>query len=87
MTVPVNRLPAGLAGAARERGSLNILPFALNYAAADQLFLGQFGAAEQLYGKRRRSRLLSAGAPAAHFPSCSPPGEVSRNLPTTCVPP
>src|SRR4029078_4085961 len=37
-----------LSVAARERGALNLLPFALNYSAAHQLFAGRFDVAEQL---------------------------------------
>ena len=57
-------IAAGLAGAARERGSLNILPFALNYAAAHQLFLGEFGAAEQLIREAETITAAVRGVPS-----------------------
>jgi DNA-binding CsgD family transcriptional regulator len=41
-------IASGLARIARERGALTILPFALNYSAAHQLFAGDFDLAEQL---------------------------------------
>ena len=41
-------IASGLARVARERGGLTVLPFALNYSAAHQLFLGEFRVAEQL---------------------------------------
>ncbi|MEV0622319.1 hypothetical protein AB0I81_54010 [Nonomuraea sp. NPDC050404] len=41
-------IAGGLAEAARERGALTVLPFALNYSAAHQLFAGHFDIAEQL---------------------------------------
>ena len=41
-------IAGGLARVARERGGLTILPLALNYTAAHQLFLGEFGIADEL---------------------------------------
>ena len=41
-------IASGLGRVARESGGLTILPLALNYSAAHQLFLGEFGVAEQL---------------------------------------
>jgi DNA-binding CsgD family transcriptional regulator len=41
-------IAGGLARTAREGGALTILPFALNYSAAHQLFAGEFDIAEQL---------------------------------------
>ena len=41
-------IASGLVRVARERGGLTVLPFALNYSAAHQLFLGEFRVAEQL---------------------------------------
>ncbi|MGW2221439.1 helix-turn-helix transcriptional regulator [Nonomuraea sp. NPDC001684] len=41
-------MAGGLAEAAREGGLLTVLPFALNYSAAHQLFAGRFDLAQQL---------------------------------------
>ncbi|TYK52432.1 helix-turn-helix transcriptional regulator [Actinomadura decatromicini] len=41
-------MAGGLAEAARERGMLTVLPFALNYSAAHHLFAGRFDLAQQL---------------------------------------
>ncbi|MEV4395300.1 AAA family ATPase [Nonomuraea sp. NPDC049607] len=41
-------MAGGLAETARERGLLTVLPFALNYSAAHQLFAGRFDLAQQL---------------------------------------
>ena len=41
-------IAGGLSVVARERGALTVLPFALNYSAAHQLFAGRFDLAEQL---------------------------------------
>ncbi|MER6514974.1 AAA family ATPase [Nonomuraea sp. NPDC001636] len=41
-------MAGGLAEVARERGMLAVLPFALNYSAAHQLFAGRFDLAQQL---------------------------------------
>ena len=42
-TTPALRSAAGLGRVARESGGLTILPLALNYSAAHQLLLGEFG--------------------------------------------
>ncbi|MFC6083997.1 AAA family ATPase [Sphaerisporangium aureirubrum] len=44
-------MAGGLAEVARERGMLTVLPFALNYSAAHQLFAGRFDLAQQLIGE------------------------------------
>jgi DNA-binding CsgD family transcriptional regulator len=41
-------IASGLSVVARERAALAVLPFALNYSAAHQLFAGRFDVAEQL---------------------------------------
>jgi DNA-binding CsgD family transcriptional regulator len=41
-------IASGLSVVARERAALTVLPFALNYSAAHQLFAGRFDVAEQL---------------------------------------
>jgi hypothetical protein len=41
-------IAGGLVRTARERGTLTILPFALNYSAAHRVFAGDFDIAEQL---------------------------------------
>jgi ATP/maltotriose-dependent transcriptional regulator MalT len=41
-------IASGLSVVARERGALTVLPFALNYSAAHQIFAGKFDLAEQL---------------------------------------
>jgi DNA-binding NarL/FixJ family response regulator len=45
-------IASGAGRVARESGCLTILPLALNYTAAHQLFLGEFGIAEQMMRER-----------------------------------
>jgi DNA-binding NarL/FixJ family response regulator len=58
---------SGLGRVARERGGLTILPFALNYSAAHQLFLGEFGVAEQLVREAEAITAATSGTPIADF--------------------
>ena len=60
-------IASGLGRIARERGELNILPFALNYSAAHQLFLGEFGVAEQLVREAEAITAATRGVPIADF--------------------
>jgi DNA-binding CsgD family transcriptional regulator len=57
----------GLGSVARERGALTILPFALNYSAAHQLFLGEFGVAEQLIAEAEAITAATRNEPIADF--------------------
>ena len=47
-------IASGLSAVARERGALTVLPFALDYSAANQLFAGRFDVAEQLVEEAER---------------------------------
>jgi DNA-binding NarL/FixJ family response regulator len=60
-------IASGLGRVARERGGLTILPFALNYSAAHQLFLGEFGVAEQLVAEARAITAATRNVPIADF--------------------
>jgi DNA-binding CsgD family transcriptional regulator len=60
-------IASGLARAARDRGGLAILPFALNYSAAHQLFLGEFGVAEQLVREAEAITAATRNVPLADF--------------------
>ena len=60
-------IATGLSVAARERGALNLLPFALNYAAAHQLFAGRFDVAEQLIDEADRIIAATGNARIADF--------------------
>ncbi|MCW2516606.1 MAG: transcriptional regulator, luxR family [Mycobacterium sp.] len=60
-------IATGLSAAARERGSLNLLPFALNYSAAHQLFAGKFDVAEQLIDEADRIIAATGNARIADF--------------------
>jgi DNA-binding NarL/FixJ family response regulator len=60
-------IASGLARVARDRGSLTILPFALNYSAAHQLFLGEFGVTEQLVEEARAITAATRNEPLADF--------------------
>jgi DNA-binding CsgD family transcriptional regulator len=60
-------IATGLARVARERGGLTVLPFALNYSAAHQLFLGEFGVAEQLVEEADAIAAATRVAPPAGF--------------------
>jgi len=60
-------IASGLGRVARERGGLSILPFALNYSAAHQLFLGEFGVAHQLVQEAETITVATRGVPMADF--------------------
>jgi DNA-binding CsgD family transcriptional regulator len=60
-------IATGLARAARDRGALTILPFALNYSAAHQLFAGEFRAAERLVEEADAITAATRGVPIADF--------------------
>ena len=60
-------IATGLSVAARERGALNLLPFALNYSAAHQLFAGRFDVAEQLIDEADRIIAAAGNARIADF--------------------
>jgi DNA-binding CsgD family transcriptional regulator/tetratricopeptide (TPR) repeat protein len=57
----------GLGLVARERGALTVLPFALNYSAAHQLFAGRFDVAEQLVAEADRITAATGNVPIADF--------------------
>lgn len=57
----------GLGVVARERGALTVLPFALNYSAAHQLFAGRFDVAEQLVAEADRITSATGNIPVADF--------------------
>ena len=60
-------IASGLGRVARERGGLTILPFALNYSAAHQLFLGEFGIAEQLMQEAATITAATRNVPVGDF--------------------
>ena len=60
-------IAGGLARVARDRGGLSILPFALNYSAAHQLFLGEFGVTEQLVKEAEAITAATRNIPLADF--------------------
>jgi DNA-binding CsgD family transcriptional regulator/tetratricopeptide (TPR) repeat protein len=60
-------IASGLARVARDRGALTVLPFALNYSAAHQLFAGEFGAAEQLVEEADAITAATRNVPIADF--------------------
>ena len=60
-------IASGLARVARDRGGLAILPFALNYSAAHQLFLGEFGVTEQLVKEAEAITAATRNVPLADF--------------------
>jgi DNA-binding CsgD family transcriptional regulator len=57
----------GLGVVARERGALTVLPFALNYSAAHQLFAGRFDVADQLVDEANRITAATGNVPIADF--------------------
>jgi DNA-binding CsgD family transcriptional regulator len=57
----------GLGRVARERGGLTVLPLALNYSAAHQLFLGEFGVTEQLLAEAEAITAATGNVPIADF--------------------
>ena len=58
---------SGLGRVARESGGLTILPLALNYSAAHQLHLGEFGTAEQLMREVETIDAATRNVPIADF--------------------
>ena len=60
-------IASGLSVVARERGALTVLPFALNYSAAHQLFAGRFDVAEQLVDEANRITAATGNVPIADF--------------------
>ena len=60
-------IAGGLGRVARDRGGLGILPFALNYSAAHQLFLGEFGVTEQLVREAGAITAATRNVPLADF--------------------
>jgi DNA-binding CsgD family transcriptional regulator len=60
-------IASGLGRLARESGGLSVLPFALNYSAAHQLFLGEFGIAHQLVHEAETLTEATRGVPVADF--------------------
>jgi DNA-binding CsgD family transcriptional regulator len=60
-------IASGLARVARDQGGLAILPFALNYSAAHQLFLGEFGVTEQLVREAGAITAATQNVPLADF--------------------
>ena len=60
-------IATGLSVAARERGTLTVLPFALNYSAAHQLFAGRFDLAEQLIDEADRITAATGNVRIADF--------------------
>ena len=60
-------IASGLSAVARERGALTVLPFALNYSAAHQLFAGRFDVAEQLVDEADRITAATSSVPIADF--------------------
>lgn len=60
-------IASGLSVVARERGALTVLPFALNYSAAHQLFAGRFDVAEQLVEEANRITAATGNVPIADF--------------------
>jgi hypothetical protein len=60
-------IASGLGRVARKRGGLSILPFALKYSAAHQLFLGEFGIAHQLVQEAETITVATRGVPVADF--------------------
>jgi DNA-binding NarL/FixJ family response regulator len=61
------KIADGLSAVARERGALTVLPFALNYSAAHQLFAGRFDLAEQLVDEADRITKATGNVPIADF--------------------
>jgi len=57
----------GLSVVARERGALTVLPFALNYSAAHQIFAGKFDLAEQLVNEADHITTATGNVPIADF--------------------
>ena len=66
-TTACANIASGLSVVARERGALTVLPFALNYSAAHQLFAGKFDVAEQLVDEADRITAATGNVPIADF--------------------
>jgi len=60
-------IASGLSVVARERGALTVLPFALNYSAAHQIFTGKFDLAEQLVNEADHITTATGNVPIADF--------------------
>jgi DNA-binding CsgD family transcriptional regulator len=60
-------IASGLSAVARERGALTVLPFALNYSAAHQIFAGKFDLAEQLVNEADHITTATGNVPIADF--------------------
>jgi DNA-binding CsgD family transcriptional regulator len=60
-------IASGLSVVARERGALTVLPFALNYSAAHQIFAGKFDLAEQLVNEADHITTATGNVPIADF--------------------
>ena len=60
-------IASGLATTARDRGALGVLPFALNYSAAHQLFAGAFDVCEQLVQEADTITTATSSVPIADF--------------------
>ena len=60
-------IASGLSVVARERGALTVLPFALNYSAAHQIFAGMFDLAEQLVNEADQITTATGNVPIADF--------------------
>jgi len=58
-------IASGLSVVARERGALTVLPFALNYSAAHQIFAGKFDLAEQLVNEADHITTATGNVPIA----------------------
>jgi DNA-binding CsgD family transcriptional regulator len=64
-------IASGLSVVARERGALTVLPFALNYSAAHQIFAGKFDLAEQLVNEADHITTATGNVPIAPAPACT----------------
>jgi len=64
-------IASGLSVVARERGALTVLPFALNYSAAHQIFTGKFDLAEQLVNEADHITTATGNVPIAPAPACT----------------
>jgi DNA-binding CsgD family transcriptional regulator len=60
-------IASGLSVVARERGALTVLPLALNYSAAHQVFEGKFDMAEQLVDEAAEITTATRNVPVADF--------------------
>src|SRR5262249_11926884 len=60
-------IASGLARVARERGGLNVLPFALNHSAAHRLLVGEFDVAEQYVEEADAIAAATRAMPRAGF--------------------